>query len=161
MRAFGGTMNNEKQMAIVDLLAKNEEAVSALYKTYADKFPEWQEFWLSLSKEEVGHANWIRDLTTKASQGELYIDENRFNIEPIEQFLAYIDERQHEAKDINITIKKALGVAYDIENSMIERKFFTVFTGDSLELKEVLQKLSNATDHHRIMVKEALDSLTE
>jgi hypothetical protein len=161
MRGVGGTMNSEKQMTIVDLMAKNEEAVSALYKVYADKFPERQDFWLSLSEEEVDHANWIRDLTVKANKGELYIDENRFNPEAIGQFLAYLDERLHEANDIDVALKKALSVAYDIENAMIEKQYFTIFTGDSAELKEVLKKLQLATDHHRAMVKEAMDSLAE
>ena len=161
MRAFGETMNNEKQITIVELMIKNEEAMSALYKTYATKFPQRQDFWLSLAKDEIDHANWIRELTIKANEGALYIDENRFNTESIEQLSAYIDERQNETNYVDITLKKALTVTYDIENVLIEKKYFSVFIGDAHELKEVLHKLQAATTHHRSLVKEALDSVIE
>ena len=35
----------EKQNEMVELLAKNEEKVSELYQLYAEKFPDYEEFW--------------------------------------------------------------------------------------------------------------------
>lgn len=153
-------MDNNKQAVIVDLMAKNEETVSVLYKAYADKFPEWSDFWLSLSKEEIGHANAIRELSAKASENILYeVSEHRFSLESIKQFSDYVKERLSEVNEEKTTLKKALSITYDVENSLIENRFFSIFTGDAEELKVTLKKLSMDTNRHKLMAKKALDSL--
>lgn len=152
-------MDKNKQLLEVTLMAQNEENVSQLYKAYANKFPDWKDFWLSLAEEEIEHADWIKKLYDTAKKGSLYIDENRFSIESIKQFIAYSEERLNEAIEGKITLKKALSVAYDIEHSLIEKQFFPIFNGDSEELKDTLHKLEVAISHHRVKVKEVIDSL--
>ena len=43
----------------MEMLAVNEEAVSGLYRIYAEKFAEHKNFWAGLSVEELDHARWI------------------------------------------------------------------------------------------------------
>jgi rubrerythrin len=54
----------------------------------------------------------------------------------------------------DISLIKALSIARDIENGLIEKKFFEVFEGDPIELKQVLLNLAAATrEHHNRIEK--------
>ena len=53
------------------MLARNEEAIGQLYRAYANKYPQYKDFWFNLATEEIEHANWIRQLNTKISEGSL------------------------------------------------------------------------------------------
>ncbi|TET10801.1 MAG: hypothetical protein E3J83_00055 [Candidatus Atribacteria bacterium] len=48
----------------------------------------------------------------------------------------------------DISLIKALSIARDIENGLIEKKFFEIFEGDPIELKHVLLNLAAATREH-------------
>lgn len=45
----------------------------------------------------------------------------------------------------DISLIKVLSIARDIENRLTEKKFFEVFEGDPIELKQVLLDLAAAT----------------
>ena len=47
----------------------------------------------------------------------------------------------------------ALSISNDIENGMIEGKFFEVFESDSAEIKETFEMLERATMQHRERVE--------
>ena len=140
----------EKQNEKVELLAQNEEKISKLYETYAGNFPEYEEFWSDLAKEEVGHAAWIRKLNSNSA---LSFNEERFKSKPVEISLNYLDEKIQEAKSQSIDLAGALTVAIELETNMIERDFFSVFDGDPDELKEIFEMLKTATQGHAEKVR--------
>lgn len=55
----------------------------------------------------------------------------------------------------DISLTKALSIARDIENGLIEKKFFEVFEGDPIELKQVLLDLAAATREHYNRIEKA------
>ena len=140
----------EKQNEMVELLAQNEEKVSVLYETYAGKFPEYEEFWSGLAKEEVGHAAWIRKLYSNSA---VSFNEERFKSKPVEISLKYLDEKIQEAQIQAIDLAGALSIAIELETNMIERDFFSVFDGDPDELKETFENLKTATQGHAERVR--------
>lgn len=140
----------EKQNEMVELLAKNEEKLSVLYETYAEKFPEYKEFWFDLAKEEVGHAAWIRKLNNNSA---LSFNEDRFKSKHVEISLKYLDEKIREAQTQKIDLADVLSVAIELETNLIERDFFSVFDGDPDELKETFQNLKTATQAHAERVR--------
>ena len=76
---------------VIEAMAKNEEAVSRLYQAYADKFPAQKAFWSGLAADEISHAAWLRGLLAKMREGSLSINRDRFKIQPVRGFTAYLD----------------------------------------------------------------------
>lgn len=144
----------EKSIKIVEMLAKNEEAVSRLYSAYADRFPEYKDFWSELAVDEIDHASELRKLCEIASSGSLYINEGRFNTTAISTFSSYLEKESEPDRVKASSLINALSVAMHIEESLIERKFFDVFEADSAELKHTLSNLASETARHLEKVRQ-------
>ena len=138
----------QKQVEVIEILAKHEEAAGQLYEEYAQRFPDYKDFWSTLTGDEMEHAVWIRGLHSQIEEGSVYFKEGRFKMEAIKNSLDYLKGRLTEAQKEEISLIKALSIARDIEKALIEKKFFEVFEGDSVELKEVLLNLEAATKEH-------------
>ena len=142
--------------AVCEMLAQNEERISELYRTYAEKFPKYKDLWDGLAEEETKHATWIRKLASWVKEGVININADRFNISAIRTFSNYVDKELTNVRTSNVSLKNALVIASYMEDSIIEHNYFEVFEGDSLELRNTLLDLANETNKHRNMIKEAL-----
>ena len=147
------TANKKRQ--ILKLLAENEEAVGRLYRAYAQKFPRYQDFWSGLAQEEIQHSRWIKKLSNM-SDYSVEIKEDKYDTKVFQISSEYIEEKLDQAKNEKMSIKDALSVALDIETGMLERGYFTVFEGDSRELKKILHGLTTATEEHTNKIREVL-----
>lgn len=85
--------STETLLKIIELLIEYEIMIGRLYKEYAQKFLDWKDFWLRLSAEERGHANWILKLRSKTKEGPVYFKEDRFNKEAIKTSLKYLNNQ--------------------------------------------------------------------
>jgi hypothetical protein len=141
----------------IEALARHEEAICDLYKAYADKFPEFREFWSQLATEETGHAAWIRKFSDKLSDGSAVLKEGRFRIPAIETSIQYLNGYTQKARKETMDITHALTIALDIENALIDRKFFEVYETDDKELIETLNLLEQETRRHRQTVEDMLN----
>lgn len=139
-------------------LAENEEAIGILYREYASRYPEYDSFWLGLSADEKEHAGWIQILIATIDQGELFINQSRFNEQAILSYLGYLQREQAKLRQGDTTLLNALAVTLYIEESLIERKYFEVFQSDAPKLKQVLENLAAATRTHIEKARQALDS---
>ena len=132
--------------AIIALMADNEELISQLYTSYAERFPEHASFWLELAADEREHARWLRQLGSRVEEGSLFVNEERFRLQPIQLFHEYLEAEVHRQGPMPLA--RALSVALSTEQALIERRFFDVFETDSVELKHTLRDLASATDKH-------------
>jgi rubrerythrin len=139
---------------VIEAMAKNEEAVSRLYQAYADKFPVQKAFWTSLAADETTHAAWIRGLQAKMRDGSLSINRDRFKIQPVRGFTAYLERESATAREPGMSPINALSVALYIEESIMEQRFFEVFVADAPEMKRILADLATATKDHLEKVRE-------
>jgi len=146
----------DNQDAPMELLAKNEESLSRLYQVYASRFPEYKELWGGLAGEEKNHAGWIRHFDEKVRAGQ-GIYRNRFKAAAVRTFMNHTEEEIVKAKKPDYQSINAFSVAYYIEESLIERKYFEVFESDSTELKKLLQDLAKATKTHATKIKTEWD----
>jgi len=119
------------QAKVIELLAQHEETIAELYKTYAEKFPSKKQFWTVLHLEELEHASWIRRLRPKIDEGLVAFNEERFNIKTIQTSLNYLTELLSKAKSQRLQLTEALSAGLDIEESLIESKFYEVYETDS------------------------------
>ena len=142
--------------AIIEMMSMNEEGIRKLYEAYAEKFPDYRDFWSGLAKEEAEHALWISRLASRGKEGSILINEKRFNTAAIRTFSSYIDREITNAKSLPMSVVSALSVALYIEESIIEHNYFEVFEGDSVEFKKTLSDLASATKKHHDRIKEAL-----
>jgi len=146
----------ESQINIINLLSEHEKAIGELYGAYANKFPEHNNFWLGLVKEEMEHSGWLSNLTEKIKEGHVYFNQGRFAEEAIKTSLAEV-KRQINKTGGELSLIEALSTSCYFETALIEKKYFEVFEGDSVELKHTLIKLSDATKNHQNKIKEFLD----
>ena len=139
---------------VIEAMAKNEEAVSRLYQAYADKFPAQKAFWSGLAADEISHASWLRGLLAKMREGSLSINRDRFKIQPVRGFTAYLERETSTAREPGMSPINALSVALYIEESFIEQRFFEVFVPDAPELKRILADLTNSSKAHLEKVRD-------
>jgi rubrerythrin len=141
--------DTEKQSKTIEMLADHELAIGRLYKVYAEKFPYYKDFWLTLSGEETQHANWINELESKIEEDSIHFNPDRFQIPAIQHSLNYAQKMLAKAQGSDLDLVSALSTASSIEDALIENRFFEIFEADSAELKQTLRKLAQATEDHR------------
>src|SRR3990167_11219848 len=140
---------------IIELLATHEETLAKLYGVYMGQFPD-RAFWEHLYKDELVHASWLRTIYNLSNQKKIYIDEEIFNQAAIDTSLDYLKKLILEAR--SQTQINALGISLDIEQAMIEKKYFKVFKTDSAEVQDIMKRLETATLVHIDLVKKELES---
>jgi hypothetical protein len=109
--------------------------------------------------EEIEHALWIREFSSKIKEGSAYFKEGRFNAYVIENFRGYLGDILDAAQKQEISLESALSTALDIETALIERGFFEVFETDAKELKFMLRFLDTSTRKHRDKVRGAWNKI--
>jgi hypothetical protein len=142
----------ESALARMTELEKN---VSRLYAAYSRRFPAYEGLWSTLSKEETEHSAWILELTEQARLGKVKIASSRFKAEAVQMALDSIAKHIAEAETGNPPLLHCLSIAMDLENALIEKEYFMVFEGDSVEIRDTLNRLAAATRNHHRMVRQA------
>lgn len=150
----------EYQLEIVGQMAKNEVKLSELYAKYAHSYPTRKEFWNELAREEVSHGAWINTLRKRIEEGSVKFGNDRFNVDMNNDFYKHIQQEELKVSE-NMPLVEALKVSRDIEEMMLEKKFFEVFHGDAPELEMLLLALEYSTKNHREIVSKALQEEEE
>ncbi len=135
-------------MELVEMLARNEEAVAGLYRAYASQFSKHRDFWTHLAGEEMGHAKLIRKLAAEVNKGSLRINESRFNKQALQTYLNYLKGELEKAQEPGLPLVYALSTTLYIEKSLIEARYIEVFEGDSEDSKKVLRHLDTDEKKH-------------
>ena len=137
-----------KKVKTLELMAEHEKAISQLYQAYARKYPKQKDFWSKIASEELDHANWIYRLHSQVKEGLLHFKEGRFKDAAIETSLEFVKSKLAEAQKEDISDKRALSIARDLESGLIEKKYFEVFESDCREMKQIFLDLAAATREH-------------
>ena len=141
-----------------DALAKlkiHEKAIGRLYQTYAERFPEQGEFWSRLSREEEQHAQWIETLQGEMRDDPASLVTNRFPVAAIEHSIAVVEKLVLKASSPDFTPINAISAALNLEQGLLENKYFDVFETDKAKMKGVLELLKDKTRSHHAMVQRA------
>ncbi len=145
----------DDQLNIIELLAQHEEALSTLYRVYASKFIEYEEFFNGLVQDELKHAQWIRAVKPKVEEGAIIVKEERFPVETIKESMQEIDNLRVKADELDVSLEEALKTTANLEKGLIDRRFFEAFEGDPSALKNLLVSLRRATQYHYQVAHEA------
>ena len=139
---------------LLGALAEHERAISRLYQAYSSRFDEHAEFWAGLSQEELKHAACLNKLRTLLQEDTGVVIVERFSVDAIRFSINYIDELIECASRPDFEFINALSLAITLEEALLEKNFFEVFSGDSQEVQEALEFLANETERHsKILLK--------
>jgi cell fate (sporulation/competence/biofilm development) regulator YlbF (YheA/YmcA/DUF963 family) len=140
----------------IDLLAKNEEAVAALYQSYVNRFPEHEEFWSGMVMAEIDHSNLIREIAQKIKSKKARIYEHKSGSKYIEDFNNIVKQATDRAKHGPLSHTDALSTALQVMKYITEHSYFDIFDSDSEEIRTVLDELATANKDHYTFIKEHL-----
>jgi hypothetical protein len=141
-------------MDTLELLAKNEEEISELYKLYAKILPQYEYFWLRLADEEVAHAAWIRDFANGIEKGTLFLNKKRFPVASLNTYHEYLKKSMKEASLKSIEPIQIFTTALYLEKSLVELAFFEVIDTGSEDFDKVVLRLREATKSHVKKIEE-------
>ena len=133
---------------ILEAMKEHELALAELYEVYADKFPEYKDFWTKFSREEYQHADWINTIQTRVEESTEDFVVERFPIGAVEHSTEYVKKLANTSRHQDMLLINALSTAVHLEQALIEKKYFEVFEGDSAKIKKTLSLLAQSTQKH-------------
>jgi len=144
-----------EQIQTLGLMAAHESVLADLYRAYAKKLPRYQDFFNSLAADEVLHARMVAGFVDDVKARKVYVRPGRFSSQSILSSLDFARARVAEAERGGMSLMEALSTAKDLEDALIERKYFEIFEDDGPELTRLLERLATETEAHRRKVSEA------
>jgi rubrerythrin len=136
------------QEKIIEQLIDQEKLLSELYAVFSKQFPQYQEFWEKMSKEELRHSKLIEKLFEAAKKGKVFFDEGKIKTYTLNAFLARFGSIMEKAERGEFDLISAFACAVDYETSLIEKNVFTRFDSLSDKAKGVLKILQSETVNH-------------
>ncbi len=144
--------------AVVEALARHEEALSALYAAFAEAFPEFEGLWRTMSREEYGHAKLLRSLADEVEDLQPFVDARRFRLDEIATATARLVPIITFAPSEVFPLQEAFRAAAKFEDEMIDGGVFAVHPDDPPAVAKVLSTLEEQTERHRAHLKESFAS---
>jgi len=141
--------HQDMAFALIQKLIEYEETLSQLYAPCAERFPQHQDLWSRLSSDERSHGEILRVLYGKCQKKSLVITQRRFSPQAVGTALAYVRGLITQMRAGKISYPRALSLARDIESSVIEKRFYEVFSGEAEEVKKAFHTLEMDTQEHR------------
>jgi len=146
-----------KNEDVLELMQSYELILKDLYALFADKISVEREFWIKLSEEENKHAYWLEVLGMNMQKQNVSLNgDERFNVPLIKSSIQHVEEALNDFRKVELSLFDALTFAKDVENSMIEKKFFEVFYGINDDFDQVMKLLKEETEEHNRRIEEKL-----
>lgn len=142
---------------LLDMMAAYEEKVSELYQSFAVALPEWQEFWMTIAHEEQLHASWLRGLKNRLAIGGGTLSRERFNVAGIRTSMDYLQKLREDVLKKGIVPLRALVLSLDIEGSLLEKEYYTVYKSDLASVQEIFNNLREQTREHSQRMQEKIN----
>ncbi|MEN6319325.1 MAG: hypothetical protein ABFD82_11290 [Syntrophaceae bacterium] len=148
-------MLKDYQERIIELLGQLELDMSNLYKLFADKFPKHKDLWLMMSQQEIVHAEHVKKLYSFAQGNKIIFDEKMTKTYTVKKVLEVIKDVHTKAETNKLTLLNALSMSRDLEESLIEKKFFDYFIETDPETKILINRIKEDTLEHHSKLKSA------
>jgi len=137
-------------ITVLELMAETELAIAELYNTCAHVCQEDAEFWSSIAQEEKKHADNIHRIKELILQKPECFQKGRaFNPVAIKTTISYIKNNIQRIKEGAIDKNKALFIARDIEQSLMEQKYGEIVKADDLEYRKLIEEILSQTSSHK------------
>jgi len=144
-----------EQLKALSLLVDHESAMADLYWAYAPRFPDRTVLFRGLAMAEQTHVRWIRDFAARVQQGAMQVDPRRFRPAAFQTSMDLIREQIRLTGEPEMTLLTALSVAHDLEEALIERRYYEVVEGDQPEMLDLLRRIEVESSQHRAVLRRA------
>lgn len=132
----------------ISLIAKHEAMCKCLYQTFAIAYPSMSTFWNHLAAEEEQHFRLIEALDADIRNSEVMFKRPAFTQAHIRDSIAWICARKERVQAGGVTINEALAMCIQIEQGMVEHRFFDVMDADHEKVRHTLMQLEKASIIH-------------
>jgi len=136
------------QEKIIQQMIDQERLLSKIYALFAEKFPQYNEFWMELSREEERHAGLIEKLQEAEKKGLVFFDEGKTKTNTLSVFITYLENQYQRALQKEYGITAAFSCALDLEQALIEKDVFSRFDSLTEKTVGVMNRLKTETKNH-------------
>lgn len=136
------------QADIITRLASCEQAISTLYAFFGHYFPDENNYWASLAKEEQNHAAYLNALLNILEKGYLFKNIGRFDAQAIQAIIDIATAAISKTREKGMTTNEAAALALQIESSLLDSGFYNIVETDAPEYRMIAKTLSKDTRRH-------------
>jgi hypothetical protein len=149
---------NDYQIKLLMLVHELETSLGDLYTIFKERFPEYNNLWETLIKEEREHAEAVRRLYRMTYDGQVLFDEGSIKSEGVQSIIDYLQNIHGASQRGVYTAKQAVTIAYNIEKSLIEKDIFKHFKV-APQFADLLHALLEGANNHLQLIKREFDKL--
>jgi rubrerythrin len=145
----------------MDLMARAESTVEHLYETCAGLWKADGDFWQGLAEEEKHHSEHIRSMMSILSSNPGHFQSGRpFSSIALKTFISGIERDIESVKQFTVPELKALHIARDIEQALIEARFTELVQTEDKSFRALADEIVRDTAIHRRLVENKITQLT-
>lgn len=142
----------EAQCSKISSLADFENMIGDLYEVYASLFPDMQDFWLSIVKEERTHAKLLTAMIGLIRDGHIFYNLDLMETKTIAHYISDIKANIAKAQPGSLAPQDAITTALSIEASVVEADFYKDVRSDAPEFRTVAHHLIKDTQRHADLI---------
>jgi hypothetical protein len=147
----------DNTLETLELMAQAEETVQRLYATCAVIWKDDEDFWRGLSGEERRHAKHIRSMIAILTANPGRFQPGRpFSAIALKTFISGIAKDIESVKQADVPEIKALRLALDIEQAVIEAKFTEIVQTEDNGYQGLANEIVQDTVSHRRLVEKKI-----
>ncbi len=145
---------------VLNLLSEAESNVADLYKTCKETFGDPSEFWTELIKDELSHERNVKKIKEIIVKKTGYFSAKRpIKREAVKTFLNYVNQQKNRVQNRELDELRLLYIARDIEQSIIENKFFEIVSSNDIEFITLTNNLIQDTKFHKEKIEKRIKLL--
>jgi hypothetical protein len=141
-------------------LIRLELKIGEFYAVFARQWPEDEPFWLDVSRQEAEHARAIECMSSLIAQNPaLYAPVRTIRLAAINTVVAGIDRVLQQLREGQLVKRKALTMAVDLENSLMEKRFYEMIQTADPAFLQLRHDITEQTREHKQRFERRLAAL--
>ncbi len=150
----------ESIVTVLKNMARLELAIGRFYSVCAECMDEDRDFWLDIVRQEESHAKTLYKMyTIIIARPERFEKGRPFNPTAITTFTSSIEAKIESLRKGCIPKKNIYIYARDIENSLLEDRFFEIVKTDDVEYQTLAKSIVSETSGHKALIQEKIRTL--
>jgi hypothetical protein len=135
---------------VLDWMINLELTISELYQSCAEVWPEEKDFWSVLAQAELQHVANIKKMVDIVAKKPKAFQKGRpFTTAGVNTALSGLKDNIQKIKNGEITKTRALFIAWDFEESLLEFKYGEIVKTNDIEYCGLLDEIVSQTVVHR------------
>ena len=108
-----------------------------------------------MSQQEIDHADRIKKLYSLVQENKIIFDEKLTKTYTVKKVLEIIKDVYTKVEANKLTVLNTLSLNRDLEESIIEKKFYDYFVGTDPKTKILINSIKEETLEHQFKLKSA------